>query len=188
MTCSKPTFPLPTSFVCALAALIVTRATAQSPCPEDSLALNVTVTTDAWGYEMYWELLALGSECGDGDALLWGGNPEVGCGEGVTGLPGEAYGNNVVVSSPTLCVSEEDSLVLVHRDSYGDGGSQFSIALTGMEVYAFGGSGSGDDWTFQTALLAGDMPCLAESIVADGPSWVGSTVEATVSPSEPSNA
>ncbi|MDA0939369.1 MAG: T9SS type A sorting domain-containing protein [Bacteroidetes bacterium] len=186
MTCSKPTFPLPTSLVCALAALIVTHATAQSPCPEDSLALNVTVTTDAWGYEMYWELLALGSECGDGDALLWGGNPEVGCGEDVPGLPGDAYGNNVVVSSPTLCVSEEDSLVLVHRDSYGDGGSLFSIALAGMEVYAFGGSGSGDDWTFQTALLAGDMPCLAESIVADGPSWVGSTVEATVSPNEPS--
>jgi len=185
MTCTNPTSPLKSLLVCSLAALAVTNALAQSPCPEDSLALNVTVTTDAWGYEMYWELLALGSECGDGDALLWGGNPEVGCGEGVPGLPGEVYGNNVVVSSPTLCVSEEDSLVLVHRDSYGDGGSQFSIALAGMEVYAFGGSGSGNEWAFQTALMAGDMPCLADNIVADGPSWVGSTLEASVSPGEP---
>ena len=185
MTCMNPTSLLKSLLVCSLSALTATNATAQSPCPEDSLALNVTVTTDAWGYEMYWELLALGSECGDGDALLWGGNPEVGCGEGVPGLPGEVLGNNVVVSSPTLCVSEEDSLVLVHRDSYGDGGSQFSIALAGMEVYAFGGSGSGNEWAFQTALMAGDMPCLADNIVADGSSWVGSTVEATVSPGEP---
>lgn len=185
MTCMKPNSRLKTLLTGAIAALASTTTVAQSPCPEDSLALNVTVTTDNWGFEMYWELLAVGSECGDGEALLWGGNPEVGCGGGVPGLPGEAYGNNVIVSSPTLCVSEGDSLILVHRDSYGDGGSQFSIALTGMEVYAFGGTGSGDDWMFQTSLMAGDQPCLAEPIVANGPSWVGSTVEASVSPGEP---
>ena len=169
----------------AFVALSWTTAWAQSPCPADSLALNVTVTTDAWGYEMYWELLSSGSECGDGDALLWGGNPDVGCGDGLPGLPGDFYGNNVVVSSPTLCVSEGDSLVLVHRDSYGDGGSQFSIALAGMEVYAFGGTGSGNDWAFQAELMAGDFPCVADTIVADGPGWIGSTAEATVSPGEP---
>lgn len=158
----------------------------QSPCPEDSLALNVTVTTDAWGYEMYWELLSAGSECGDGSALFWGGNAEVGCGDGVLGLPGDVYGNNVVVSSPTLCVSDGDSLVLVHRDSYGDGGSQFSVALAGTEVFAFAGSGNGNDWAFQPMLMSGDFPCLADSIAADGPSWVGSTAEATVQPGEPS--
>ncbi|MDP7436147.1 MAG: hypothetical protein QF427_07960, partial [Flavobacteriales bacterium] len=56
-------------------------AQAQSPCPSDSLPLNVSVTTDAWGYELYWELIDASAACGDGTALLWGGNPEVGCGD-----------------------------------------------------------------------------------------------------------
>ncbi len=160
-------------------------AMGQSPCPEDSVALNVALTTDAWGYELYWELIPFGAECGDGNALLWGGNSEVGCGNDVAGLPGDPYASNSFFNSPTVCVSEEDSLVLVHRDSYGDGGTQFTIALGGEEVMAFAGSGSGNDWTFRPALLNSDQPCLAQSIVADGPSWVGSTTDATVSPGEP---
>ena len=93
-------------------------AQAQSPCPSDSLPLNVSVTTDAWGYELYWELIDASAACGDGTAFLWGGNPEVGCGDGVAGLPSEVYDNNTLYTSATICVSEEDSLVLVHRDSY----------------------------------------------------------------------
>ena len=64
------------------------------------------------------ELIDASAECGDGSALVWGGNPEVGCGEGVPGLPGDVYPNNQVIVAPTVCVSEEDSLVLVHRDGY----------------------------------------------------------------------
>ena len=139
MTNTKPS---PAVIEMAAALFLVSfTASAQSICPEDSLALNVTVTTDAWGYELYWELIDASAECGDGSALVWGGNPEVGCGEGVPGLPGEVYPNNQVIVAPTVCVSEEDSLVLVHRDSYGDGGSQFSIALSGNEAFAYGGTG-----------------------------------------------
>ena len=183
MTITKST---PAAFGAAAALFLVSFvASAQSPCPEDSLALNVTVTTDAWGYELYWELIDASAECGDGSALVWGGNPEVGCGEGVPGLPGEVYPNNQVIVAPTVCVSEEDSLVLVHRDSYGDGGSQFSIALSGNEAFAYGGTGGGNDWAFQPVVISGDLPCLAETIYADSASWVGSTSDATVSPNEP---
>lgn len=167
--------------------LLFVAATAwgQSPCPSDSLPLNVNVTTDAWGYELYWELIEASAECGDGSALLWGGNSEVGCGDGVEGLASETYGNNLFYASPTICVSEEDSLVLVHRDSYGDGGTQFTVVLGGEEAFGYAGTGSGNDWAFQPVVAQSDLPCLAESIFADSVSWVGSTVDATVTPSEP---
>ena len=170
---------------CAFVVGCVDVAQAQSPCPSDSLPLNVSVTTDAWGYELYWELIDASAACGDGTALLWGGNPEVGCGDGVAGLPSEVYASNTLYTSATICVSEEDSLVLVHRDSYGDGGSDFAIALGGNEAFGFDGSGSGNDWGFQTLIAASDLPCLAESIYADTMTWVGSTEDATVSPNEP---
>ena len=158
----------------------------QPPCGEDSLSLTVSVATDAWGYEMYWELLGEGSVCGDGSALAWGGNPEVGCGDGVVGLPGEVYGNNLNVVSPAVCVANGEPLTLIHRDSYGDGGSQFVVNLSGMAAFAFSGTDSGNDWEFLPQLMPGDVPCLAEVIEADGAHWVGSTAEATVSPGEPS--
>ena len=170
---------------CAFVVGCVDVAQAQSPCPSDSLPLNVSVTTDAWGYELYWELIDASAACGDGTALLWGGNPEVGCGDGVAGLPSEVYASNTLYTSATICVSEEDSLVLVHRDSYGDGGSDFAIALGGNEAFGFDGSGSGNDWGFQPLIAGSDLPCLAESIYADTMTWVGSTEDATVSPNEP---
>jgi hypothetical protein len=163
-------------------------AFAQSPCPEDSLALVVSVMTDAWGYEAYWELLPLEAACGDGDALVWGGNPDVGCGGGVQGLPSDPMPSNTLTSFPTVCVADGDSLVLFHRDSYGDGGSQFSLAIGGYEVAAFQGTGGGNEWSFvahEPSYYTADFPCLADDIVANGPHWVGSTSESTVSPGEP---
>lgn len=170
---------------CVFAMGCVDVAQAQSPCPSDSLPLNVSVTTDAWGYELYWELIDASAACGDGTALLWGGNPEVGCGDGVAGLPSEVYDNNTLYTSATICVSEEDSLVLIHRDSYGDGGSDFAIALGGNEAFGFDGTGEGNEWAFQPVLAVSDLPCLAESIFADTMTWVGSTEDASVSPNEP---
>ena len=84
-------------------------AIAQSPCPGDSLALNVTVDTDDWGYEAYWELLPAEGGCGDGTALIWGGNSEVGCSEDLPGLESETLPNNVLITSSTVCV-----LSLIH--------------------------------------------------------------------------
>jgi hypothetical protein len=163
-------------------------AFAQSPCPEDSLALIVSVSTDAWGYEAYWELLPLEAECGDGDALVWGGNSEVGCGNGVSGLPSDPMPSNTMITFPTVCVSDGDSLVLFHRDSYGDGGSNFALAIGGYEVAGYAGTGGGNAWGFvahEPSYYAGDLPCLAEPIEANADHYVGNTTTSTVSPGEP---
>ncbi|MCH1588331.1 MAG: hypothetical protein L7S02_03955, partial [Flavobacteriales bacterium] len=166
---------------------VVLTAISQSPCPSDSLALNVTVDTDDWGYEAYWELLPAEGACGDGTALLWGGNSEVGCSEDLSGLESEILPDNVLITSSTVCVSEGDSLVLFHRDSYGDGGTSFSIALQGEEVLGFQGSGGGNEWGMSVApaaSYASFVPCLADTIVANGPSWVGSNEAAYALPAE----
>ena len=162
-------------------------AMAQSPCPGDSLALNVTVDTDDWGYEAYWELLPAEGDCGDGTALLWGGNSEVGCSADFPGLESETLPSNVQVTSATVCVSEGDSLILFHRDSFGDGGTSFSIALQGEEVLSFQGAGGGNEWGMSVApaaSYASFVPCLADTIVANGPSWVGSNEAAYALPAE----
>ena len=67
-----------------------------SQCEEGETAIEFVIDTDAWGYEMYWELTPSGSGCGSADFLASGGNSEnVGCdGAGSDGSGGTTYGNN----------------------------------------------------------------------------------------------
>ena len=97
-----------------------TQSQAQSGCGADSTLLGVVITTDAWGYEMYWELSGIDGECGDGTALTWGGAAGAACGDGVDGLQSEAgeYESNSVFELEAFCVASTDSLVLIHRDDY----------------------------------------------------------------------
>ena len=142
--------------------LASTHVGAQSPCSGDSLALQVAVTTDAWGYEAYWELLPLNGACGSDEAMLWGGNPDVGCADGVPGLPAEVYGNNGVFVSDVACVAAGDSLTLFHRDSYGDGGTDFIVLVGGIELGVYDGTGGGNEWTFAAMapeVVLADAPC-----------------------------
>lgn len=164
--------------------LASTHVGAQSPCSGDSLALQVAVTTDAWGYEAYWELLPLNGACGSDEAMLWGGNPDVGCADGVPGLPGAVYGNNGVFVSEVACVAAGDSLTLFHRDSYGDGGTDFIVLVGGIELGVYDGTEGGNEWTFAAMapeVVLADAPCFAPTIEADGEHWIGSNVDATAS-------
>ena len=159
---------------------------AQNSCGADSTLLGVAIATDAWGYEVYWELSGLNGECGDGTALAWGGNADAACGEGLDGLQSETgvYESNAVLEVEAFCVASTDSLVLIHKDNYGDGGTQFVLTFDGVEALQFQGTGSGNDWNFLPALAAGDAPCVASPIEVDS-SVVASLVGLTVSPGEP---
>ena len=160
---------------------------ALAQCEGDSVSVSLDITTDAWGYEMYWELIPASGSCGDGSAVLWGGNPDVGCGDDIPGLGGEVYGNNLALSSSTVCVAEGSELVLVHRDSYGDGGSGFGVVLNGAPVLGFQGTGTGNDWPISLDLvdeLQGQLPCMPLPVSANGMNWVGSNEGASVLPGE----
>lgn len=164
----------------------VIQGQAQKGCGPDSTLLGVAITTDAWGYEMYWQLSPIDGDCGDGTALAWGGNADGACGEGVDGLGAleGVYESNAVVQIEAFCVSASDSLVLIHRDNFGDGGTQFLITFDGVEALQLGGTGAGNDWAFLPALAAGDAPCVASSIEVES-SVVASLEGLTVSPGEP---
>ena len=103
---------------------------------------------------------------------------------GGDGLPSEAgvYESNSVFELEAFCVASNDSLVLIHRDNYGDGGTQFLLTFDGVEALQFQGTGSGNDWAFLPSLAAGDAPCVAAVIDT---SIVASIEGLTVSPGEP---
>ena len=166
--------------------LCLIQSQAQLACGADSTLIGVVVTTDGYGGELYWELVPIDGTCGDGSALFWGGDPQGACGEAVDGLDSEegAYENNAVIQTEGLCVSSSDSLVLVHRDDYGDGGTQFLVTFDGGEALQFQGTGSGNEWAFLPAFAAGDTPCLASAIGVDS-NAVASLSGLTVSSGEP---
>ena len=155
----------------------------QTICGTDSTLVTVAVSTDGWGGELYWELHLSGGSCGDGSAALWGGNPDAACGDGEDGLASELgnYENNITIVSEGVCASNLDSLTLIHRDNFGDGGSQFVVAFNDYPTLGFQGTGEGNVWSFLPVLMAGDSPCLADTIEV-GSSYVGSLEGLTVSP------
>ena len=142
-------------------------------CPEGQSAFSLHVYTDAWGYEMYWELTDTNTDCGV-DALYWGGNANaVGCdGEGIEGAPEGSYASNSTFILDTLCAAMGDSLTLHHVDSYGDGGTAFEIFAEGALNHVFSGTGNGNVWTFDPFESTGpayDSPCAALQLEVNGP-------------------
>ena len=46
-----------------VAALFAVQA-ASAQCPAGQAQVDIDFTTDAWGYEVYWEVVPLGGTCG----------------------------------------------------------------------------------------------------------------------------
>ena len=46
---------------------------AKAQCDDGEVLVEFIVDTDAWAYEMYWELVPGGVECGVGESLMSGG-------------------------------------------------------------------------------------------------------------------
>ena len=142
-------------------------------CPDGQESFEMRVHTDAWGYELYWELSAQGESCG-ANALYWGGNAAgVGCdGEGIAGAPDGSYASNATFILDTLCATPGDVLTLHHVDSYGDGGTFFEVYADGVLTHSFYGTGSGNTWDLNPFEMSGpayDSPCGALGIEVDGP-------------------
>ncbi len=120
-------------------------------CPAGEVAVTIDITTDAWGYETYWELVPNGNACGTG-TIASGGNPtEVGCGgEGAQSLPfggtGAGYASGTTITEGPFCVVDGSSIDLIIIDEYGDGGNNYEVFVDGTSV----GSGE-DDFNFTAA-------------------------------------
>ena len=158
-------------------------------CPDGQSPFEMRIHTDAWGYELYWELSPEGEACGAA-ALYWGGNAaEVGCdGDGIPGAPEGNYASNTSFILDTLCGVPGDSLTLHYVDSYGDGGTFFEVFADGVLNQSLNGTGNGNVWSFDPFSMSGpayDSPCAAESIEVDGPMVVVSTDSCTAAFDEP---
>ena len=158
-------------------------------CEEGEIALEFVVSTDGWGYEMYWELAPSGEACGGENVIASGGNSaNVGCdGAGNGGNGGTTYDNNAVYMEGPFCVAEGTTLDLIHVDSYGDGGSGFNLSMDGALSGIFNGSGYGNIWTFtagESLFIDHDVPCDAAPIEVDGPSVTVVSGGGSVQPGE----
>lgn len=166
---------------------ISTGASAQ--CEEGEGELTMTIQTDNWGYETYWELRPEGADCGV-DVIAFGGNlDQVGCDGGgeqdATG--GNGYDNNITVEVDPVCVTIGDPLTLQFVDDWGDGGLTFALFLDGVFIGSYTGQGDGISWTFtpgESDLPVYDMPCNALPIEIDGDAVMMNNTTASVFPGE----
>ena len=160
-------------FIFSLCLILPSAMLVAQDCPEGQDPFEMRVHTDAWGYELYWELSSQGELCG-ANALYWGGNAaDVGCdGQGIPEAPAGSYASNTTFILDTLCATPGEMLTLHHVDSYGDGGTFFEVYANGVLTHSFYGTGGGNTWDLNPFELFGpayDSPCGAAEIEVDGP-------------------
>ncbi|MBT6175113.1 MAG: T9SS type A sorting domain-containing protein [Flavobacteriales bacterium] len=176
---------IPTIFI-ALA--MFSSGVLSAQCADGESSVQIVIDTDDWGYEMYWELVPLDQTCGSAPVFLSGGNMDVGCdGDGAGASEGQAYANNQIFVSDIVCIATGSQVDLIHVDSYGDGGSDFTVLIDDMPTQYLDGGGYGDVFTIDVTgndLIEYDMPCDAAEVLTDGTPIQISSVGATSSYSE----
>ncbi len=112
--------------------------------------VSITVHTDAYGYEGYWELYPLGSSCGNGTLASGGNSVQVGCSGGgqQVATTGNGYGNNQNINAGSWCLDSAASYQIKYVDDYGDGGFSFTVNIDGLPIYEFSGSGANATFNF----------------------------------------
>ncbi|WP_306643529.1 T9SS type A sorting domain-containing protein [Sanyastnella coralliicola] len=158
-------------------------------CEEGEVEISMNIYTDAWGYEIYWEVYPEGSTCGEGTVISGGNLDQVGCtGSGeqdATG--GNGYPNNSVIEVEGFCVPIGEPLTLQFIDDWGDGGATFELFYDGQLVGFYVGQGGATSWTFNpgvTNIPLYDEPCNAEEVTVDGAVVVMDNTDAIASLNE----
>jgi hypothetical protein len=134
----------------ALFAIVGLGFTANAQCPTGEVEVYIDVTTDQWGYELYWELVPTGQACG-GTTVFTGGNPTVGCAGGglqiATGSDPGAYGSNMTTTEGPFCLVVGQDYDIIAIDDWGDGGSSF-VSTSQALNFAMPASSSSASTTF----------------------------------------
>ena len=136
-------------------------ANINAQCAAGQVEVFIDVTTDAHGYEVYWELAPVGTACGAATGVIFsGGNTVVGCSGGGAqaqlsnpnlATDPSAYGNSGVTTEPQtvtgFCLTVGQTYQIIATDDYGDGGTCFSNAIQGFNFCMPTGSAN-DTFTF----------------------------------------
>ena len=100
---------------------------ALAQCPIGQTEVSIDVSTDNYGYEVYWELAPTGSNCGSSvilssyysSAILFSyGNSAVGC--NANNVNSGGYANNTVIYEGPWCLTDGATYEILSRDGYDD--------------------------------------------------------------------
>ena len=119
-------------------------------CPTGQTEVTIDVGTDNYGFEIYWELMPSGSNCGSSAILFYGGNLAVGCNYtgNINQIPAGGYANNTVIYEGPWCLTDGASYDIISRDGYGDGGANFVTNIGSWPMYNFSASSASETFTF----------------------------------------
>ena len=123
----------------------------KAQCPAGQSQVSISVKTDGYGYEGYWELVPGGNACGAGTIASGGNATQVGCNGGgapYTGTSGNGYTNNTTYNSANFCFNNGAAYTIKYVDDYADGGFTFTVNINGFPVYTFSGSGAVQTYNF----------------------------------------
>jgi len=115
-------------------------------CEEGESSVSFEITTDNWGYEIYWELTPTGESCGGSETIAWGGNSSVGCNGSNAG---GGYGNNTSINEGPWCLTSGETYTILSRDSYGDGGAGFIVNVETFHMFEFHASSNSETFFFE---------------------------------------
>lgn len=134
-----------------IATLLAISNSSKAQCPAGQVQVTIDITTDAYGYEGYWELLPSGNACGVGTIASGGNSAQVGCNGGgapYTATSGNGYGNNTTITAGPYCLTTGNSYSIKYIDDYGDGGFHFTVKIAGFPIYQFTGSAAVQTFNF----------------------------------------
>ena len=123
----------------------------KAQCPVGQSQVSISVQTDGYAYEGYWELVPAGNSCGTGTIASGGNAAQIGCNGGgapYTGTAGNGYANNTTYNSANFCFNNTAAYSIKYIDDYADGGFIFTVKINGFPVYVFSGSGASQTYNF----------------------------------------
>ncbi|MFT4682532.1 MAG: hypothetical protein ACJAU0_001092 [Flavobacteriales bacterium] len=170
-------------------AMIFSACSAYSQCEIGETEMTISIQTDNWGYETYWELRPEGAPCGENIIVSGGNLDQVGCTGGgeQDAIGGNGYANNVIIEVDPFCVVIGEPLELQFVDDWGDGGLTFTIFEDGQFTGSYVGGGNGVTWIFtpgESGLPIYDMPCGALEVEVNGDPLSMNNEAAAVFPGE----
>ncbi|MGE0560678.1 MAG: T9SS type A sorting domain-containing protein [Flavobacteriales bacterium] len=125
--------------VLAIAAFLGFVSNSNAQCLAGEVAVSFDVTTDTYGYELYWELVPTGTACGTPATIFAGGNTAVGCtGGGAQASPAGGYANNTTVTEGPFCLTIGSTYDIIMVDDWADGGNTITSAAQGVNAVGAG--------------------------------------------------
>ena len=126
-------------------------STVFAQCLEGESYLSFEITTDTYGYELYFEITPYDDDCGINTLAAYG-NTFVGCDGGglkvATAQDNGAFSNNSTIIREFGCIPNGTQLNIHAVDDYGDGKSVIGIRIDGFLVESFTADATSNSWTY----------------------------------------